>query len=508
MSANTTDHIIQVDTLPSNCYAVSDLGNPDILFVYDKTTDMWNNVGSSGVNGIEAVAFNPVNQMLYTFNLNVFGSIDISTGNFTAIGTSLGNGNGALGNIAISDIDGMTYDIYHNVFWASHRRAGQGINDVVVQIDPITGAFIPDAFGPGLDYIVMQEVFDTEISELVYDIDDIALDPQTNELYAIANQGGVGGMLVIYDKTNGNIMQTIGSTGGIDDMEALGFFADGSLFGATGNNGPDPNDNNKYYRLEKSTGNVLENFDIDTTGTQLDFEACDCLTEVINTVEGIVDISNACPCANLSSYDDLVVNLYSDVNGNGIIDMGVDQVLDTDTINSGDTYSFITPATGNFIVNLDSTSMPTNFNYVGVDQHTIHFSSEGQIDDDNDFEFCSNIESWVEAINCNNNGTQNSGNDDFMTIELNAENSAAGVSNQYEIVYNGTVLNPGGTAYGSNVTVGSGEEFATDGLSVYTLIIRDVDNPMCETSLDIEALSGCSTCPAICLPISVVKTVN
>jgi len=502
------EHIISVDTLPSNCYAVSDQGNPDKLFIYDKTTDTWSNVGSTGVNGIEAVAFNPLTQLLYTFNQDIFGSINLGDGSFNAIGIALGNADGALGNIPISDIDGMTFDPYQNIFWASHRIAGGGNHDVVVQIDPVSGAFIPNAFGTNVDYIVMEEVFDTEIMQLVYDIDDIALDPQTNELYGIANQGGSGGMLVIYDKSNGTVKSIPGSFGGIDDMEALGFFSDGSLFGSTGSNGPDPNDNNNYYRLDKSNGNVIESFDIDPTGVETDFEACDCLSGAPNIIEGVVDLSSSCPCSDLSSWDDLVVFLYGDINGDGVLDPGVDQLLDTDTINNGDTFSFAIPASGNFIINLDSMSMPTNFNYVGATQHTAFFDGLDQSDTVNNFEFCANIDPWLESVSCDNNGTQNSGNDDFMTIVVNADNSAAGASNQFEVVYNVTVLNPGGTTYGSNVTVGAGQEFIADGTSVYTLIFRDVDNPLCETSIDIEALPGCSSCPSICLPITIVKTTN
>ncbi len=508
MFANRNDHVINVDTLPSNCYAVSDQGNPDVLFIYDEATDMWSNAGSTGVNGIEAVAFNPINQMLFTFNQNVFGSIDLGSGNFTAIGTALGNADGALGNINISDIDGMTYDPYQNIFWASSRRNGGTDHDVTVQIDPITGAYIPNAFGPNIDYIVMEEAFDAGIGQLVYDIDDIALDPQTNELYGIANQGGNGGSLVIYNKTDGTIKQVVGTFGGIDDMEALGFFSDGSLFGSTGNNGPDPNDSNKYYRLDKSNGNVIENFDIDPTGVQVDFEACDCLSGAPNIIEGVVDLSNSCPCSNLSNWNDLVVYLYSDVNGNGVIDTGIDQVLDTDTINSGDTFSFAIPASGSFIVNLDSVSMPTNFNYVGAIQHTAFFDGLDQSDTGNNFEFCANILPLLESTTCDNNGTQNSGNDDFMSIVVNADNSSAGASNQYEVIYNGIVLNPGGTTYGNSVTVGSGQELSADGTSIYTLIFRDLDNPLCETSIDIEALPSCSSCRAICFPITIVKTTN
>jgi len=492
-----------VDTLPSNCYAVSDLGNPNVLFIYDKATDMWNNIGSTGVNAIEAVAFNPIDGMLYAVNGGTFGTIDLTTAAFVASGGSLGTASGSLGNISINDIDGLTYDPYQDVFWASQRRNSGTNHDLLVQINATTGMLVQNAFGANVDYVIMQEVFDTEINQLVYDIDDVAIDPQSGKLYGIANQGGSGGMLTIFDKTDGTVDQVVGSFNGIDDMEALGFFSDGSLFGATGNNGPDPADNNKYYRLDKSTGNVLESTDIDPSGTQVDFEACDCLSGAPNQITGVVDLGNSCPCADLMTWNDIVINLYSDDNGNGIIDLATDVLINTDTINNGETFNFQVVSTGNFIINLDSVSMPTSFSYVGTTNHTAFFDDLDQTDSGNNFEFCSNIAPALITSTCNDNGTNMAGNDDYLVIEVNAENDGAGASNQYEIYYNGFLVNTGGTTYGTPFILGNGGEFPTDSGTDYTFTFRDSDNASCEMDLVVPGQQGCSLCRQICLPIEI-----
>lgn len=503
MGANS-DHIIRADTLPSNCYAVSDEGNPDMLFIYYKTTDTWVEIGSTDENGIEAIAFNPVNQTLYAVDEDDFGSINLATGEFTAWPTDLGDADGALGEENINDVDGLTYDPYLDIFWGSHRKTGSTTPDFLIQIDPITGQHIPDAFGPGVDYVLLDEVYDTEINETVYDIDDIALDPQTGLLYGIANQGGEGGMLVIYDKLTGDVNTVVGSFDGIDDMEGLGFFSDGSLFGSTGDNGPDNDDNNKYYRLDKTNGDTIESVVIDPTGDEEDFEACDCLSEQPNYISGDVDLDGSCVCMGLTSYPGMVVDLYYDANGNGIVESGIDYLLDTEIVSLGGTYNFIVTATGDFIVKIDSSTMPTGFSFPGATQHVFNFTQLNQTTSGNDFLFCSTIEPALSAVACNNNGTSQNGGDDFVEVQIDAENDGPGASNKFEVYENGMLLNPGGTTYGTTLTLDSGE-FPILGTN-YTIEVRDADLTGCTESFEIQAIHPCSgPCRRVCLPISFTR---
>lgn len=504
MLAFTNETNIMMDTLPSNCYAISDLGNPDMLFAYDTLTDMWTQVGSTGVNGIEGIALNPVDQKLYAVDQNVLGEVNLMTGAFTPVGPPLGMANGSEGTINITDVDGLSFDPYLNVFQASARRDGGGVHDILLQIDPVTGTLVQDAFGVNVDYVILEEVMDVVINQLVYDIDDVAIDITNGDLYGIANQGGNGGMLVIYDKTDGTVQNVVGSFNGIDDMEALGFFNDGSLFGATGNNGPDPQDRNKYYTIDKTSGQTMSSIEIDPTGAQVDFESCDCVSGTANQITGMVDIGAACPCDNLSTWDDIVVHLYNDANGNGLVDAPADMIINTDTINSGQSFDFLIGAVGDFIITLDTTSLPTGFTILGANIQTATFSGFNGLDINNDFEFCSNLEATLISAVCNDNGTSNNGFDDFVEVVLTAESDALGASNTYEVFYQGAVLNTGGTVYGSSVMLGTGE-FTADGTSTYTLTVMDSDSPACTMDIVVEAPASCSSCLPVCLPITIAK---
>ncbi len=112
---------------------------------------------------------------------------------------------------------------------------------------------------------------------------------------------------------------------------------------------------------------------------------------------------------------------------------------------------------------------------------------------------------------CNNNGTLPAATDDYFTITVsNVTATNGGASNKYEVIYNGTVLNTGGTAYGTSVTVGNDAIFHADGTTTYALKIRDLDTPTCETTIfTTTAVNRCSTvnCPTvICLPVTVTRS--
>lgn len=505
LSAANVDDVLMVDTLPSNCYAISDLGNPDQLFRYDTITDTWSHIGSTGVNGIEGMALNPIDEKLYAVDQNVFGEVDMMTGAFTPVGSALGQADGVLGQLTIGDVDGLSYDPYLNTFMASVRRNGPGVHDFLIQIDPFTGTLVQNAFGANVDYVILEEVFDIVISQMVYDIDDVAVDITTGDLFAIANRGGNGGMLVIYDKTDGTVQTVVGSFNGIDDMEALGFFTDGSLFGATGDNGPDPADRNTYYTIDKTTGATMSSITIDPTGAERDFEACDCVSEPANQINGTVDFAASCPCANLSTWSDIIVLIYNDANNNGMIDTPQDMVIGRDTIDNGQAYNLQIGAVGDFIIRLDSASMPIGFSHVGVDQHTASFSGLGMMDNNNDFEFCANLETTVSSTTCNDNGSSNSGFDDFMLIDLIVNTDAPGASNTYDVFFQGVLLNPGGTAYGTPISLGASGEFPADGSSIYTLMVVDSDSAGCTSDIEVQAIAPCSACLPVCLPIAITK---
>ncbi|QJW91212.1 hypothetical protein HNV11_18440 [Spirosoma taeanense] len=107
---------------------------------------------------------------------------------------------------------------------------------------------------------------------------------------------------------------------------------------------------------------------------------------------------------------------------------------------------------------------------------------------------------------CNSNNTNATTTDDYYTIAVRATTAGPGASNKFEVVLNanangtgGTVLNAGGTPYGQTVTVGGTATFKADGISTYTLTIRDFDSKVCKTTQTTTPVASCSSClPSLC----------
>lgn len=112
---------------------------------------------------------------------------------------------------------------------------------------------------------------------------------------------------------------------------------------------------------------------------------------------------------------------------------------------------------------------------------------------------------------CNNNSTVATDTDDYFTVTVSSVSAVnGGTSNKYEVILNGTVLNPGGTAYGTSVTVGTSSTFLSDGTTTYQLTVRDIDIPTCVTSIfTTTASASCSAVPCptkLCVPVTVTRT--
>jgi len=262
------------------CYSVAeDNGAPNFFFQYDPVTDQWTNVGVTGTGFIEAIATDPVNDIIYAANGGTLGTIEPTTGLFTAIGP-VGTGNGiTIGSVLFDDIDGLSYDPNNEILWASQRIGGlgQGTNDLLLKIDPATGAFIPGEFINGDDYAVVQEIFDSTFDDDVYDVDDIAYNPYTDVLYAIQNQDGPG-LISELNKFDGTVEQVIIDFPD-DDVEGLGITYLSELYATTGDNGTSGSQNTFIFiDILNSTTTTLNA--IDPTGSAVDFESFDCLTGV------------------------------------------------------------------------------------------------------------------------------------------------------------------------------------------------------------------------------------
>jgi len=267
------------------CFAVADEeagggSNPDTFVRLDRTTGQSFVIGLTGTTGIEAMSFGPKG-VLYAANTRQLGTINTETGAFTALSLPFGTaGNGAT-NMNLTDVDSLAYDMQLGILFGTLRRTGP---DVLFAIDIVTGAHIPEFFGPGIDYVLVPTIYD-ETNDALDDVDDLAIDPVTNVMYASINAGGTGGVLATIDRATGiaTRIATFRYPPGsplagqvVDDMEGLAFFNDGQLYGSTGNNGPDNNDKDKLFRLDKDTAEAVL-VGMFPAGQQ-DYEALDCLT--------------------------------------------------------------------------------------------------------------------------------------------------------------------------------------------------------------------------------------
>jgi SdrD B-like domain/Proprotein convertase P-domain len=113
---------------------------------------------------------------------------------------------------------------------------------------------------------------------------------------------------------------------------------------------------------------------------------------------------------------------------------------------------------------------------------------------------------------CNNNGTTSTGADDHFTVTVSAVSATnGGTSGKYEVVLMpaGTVLNAGGTNYGTPITVGGAGIFNANGTATYMLKVRDLNIAGCESTVfTTMATAACSTLlcpPQICLPVTVTR---
>ena len=253
------------------CWGVGDDG--DELWMMNRFSGQSLFIGDLGTGSTEAAASRHGETFLYAIDGDEFGVVDLITGRFTAIGR-VGEGQGMyqgqMVNIGFEDVDGLTFDPVTGDLWGSVRldEGGDG-PDVLIKIDPATGKFILNAFGPGQDFLVINVPLQGGIP--VPDVDDIAIDPITGELYAIANDGGNNDFLIKIDKTTGAVTVVGKLTDW--DMEGLCFTKNGQLYGVTGERSNSSESNNTLYLIDKYTGQLQRRAQFEGGG---DYEAVEC----------------------------------------------------------------------------------------------------------------------------------------------------------------------------------------------------------------------------------------
>lgn len=279
--ANDSDS--EVTTINNNvnqlCYAVADSGGAnggnDLLTIVD-TSDFNNltnetSVGTgTGTNDIEAIAWDAVNEILYAANAGTFGSININTGVFTAIGAFGTGAHSTLGDQTFNDVDGLTFGA-DGTLWGAERN-GTGA-DLLFQINPATGAHVDGAFGTGNDYVEIGIISGLNL------VDDIAIDRTTGIMYGAINNGGSTDRLVSINLNTGAATDIGLIT--FSDVEGLGTDGSGQLWATTGAANP----NGELFELDKTNGVGSNPRSINNGG---DYEAVDCYTVAPSASSDIV----------------------------------------------------------------------------------------------------------------------------------------------------------------------------------------------------------------------------
>ncbi|RTZ94981.1 MAG: hypothetical protein DSY90_14575, partial [Deltaproteobacteria bacterium] len=276
---------------PEFCYLVADGDNEGStnapLFKYTFKENRYELINRLGAPDVEAIVLSLDGTILYGTDNGVLGIIDLTKDiddSFTPVdpgASDAGVGRGAKGLVRFRDIDSLAFDPTDGTLYGTHRY-GDGIGgrlDMLIKLNTETGKVIPDGFGPGVDYLVIDSS-----SVGASDIDDIAIDAD-GRLVGIAGNSGGGGHdhLIAIDKQTGDVTDVgalfyQGQNLPIQDMEGLTFYNDTTLFGTTGMEF-ESSTGNTLYRINKDNGQTQPVIGLDKNFNGLiprDFEAIDC----------------------------------------------------------------------------------------------------------------------------------------------------------------------------------------------------------------------------------------
>ncbi len=262
------------------CYAIShNNGNTNVLFKYQVGTAVWDSVAVTGAYDIKSLALDPLEELIYACNGPLFGTIDPLTGGFTAVGLVGLAQNGVFGLQLFDDVVGLTYDNEHGILYAVERMVTSTRNehDILFKIDPATGKYIPGSFvddvGNLIDYVRIPHVNDGTEEEMILDVEDIAMNPLTGELFATHDQGSPGKITII-DTETGELKQVLLAVYPAD-IAGLTFTNYGFLYGTTAVN-TDYGSHEGIVLIDYLNGSHDYYASVDPTNRNFDFQAVDC----------------------------------------------------------------------------------------------------------------------------------------------------------------------------------------------------------------------------------------
>ena len=363
---------------PALCYLVADNDHNGLHDYLTKLPASGSEIviGKTGTQSIESVAYRASTGTLFAADGGRLGTLDLTTGKFTEIG-EFGWGKGAHGNLEFDDVDGLTFDPFSGVLFASVRRVNKA--DLLIQVDPATGEAIEDAFGYGQTYITVETI--TVHGVELDDIDDIAIDTYDGKLYGILNHDGMKSRLVLVDKWDGDTTDLTDLD--LENVEGLGFSADGTFLGVAGDK------DKKVVVIDPATGQTTVRAHLGA-GNNSDYEAIACLTDASNEISGTVfrdKNENGKLDYGEPGQGGITIKLYRDKNGNGQVDAHDVFVASTVTHKDNGTYAFLVSSLGDFVLESDLRTYPNNTELTTDNVETATFTSFGQHDRGNDFGF-------------------------------------------------------------------------------------------------------------------------
>ncbi|MEN8199164.1 MAG: SdrD B-like domain-containing protein, partial [Thermodesulfobacteriota bacterium] len=276
--------------VPDYCYLVADGDNEGSrnspLFTYTFETDKMEFINRLGAPNVEAIVLSLDGETLYGTDAGVLGIIDPTRGienSFSPIDPTAvhaGTGRGKLGHIAMNDIDGLAWNPIDGILYATNRYGDgvEGTCDLLIKLDATTGRIIPNGFGRGVDYLVIDAR-----SVGATDVDDIAIGPLGTIYAVVGTSGGVGNdHLVTINKNTGKItdqgeLHLDGNQ--VHDMEGLTLYNARTLYGTSGIEYSYQGIDNTLYMIKKYTGETtkINRLDQNFNGyIPIDFEAIEC----------------------------------------------------------------------------------------------------------------------------------------------------------------------------------------------------------------------------------------
>jgi len=293
-----TNSTAQIPDIKNNCICIREAKTQrNISYKYRASDDKWIHFGPIRYNNsvltksIEAMAIDVAKNVMYATDGSNFGKIDIESNKFTLINSNLEGTGKIRGKIAydfsFTDIDGLAYNPYTQELWATARIKGSfSFNDVLFKINPQTGKIVKGMFKDGFDFVEIEETYDCLLDRDVFDVDDIAINPYTNRLFAIQNHASQGnektvpGIITEINKFDGSVEIQIYDLKK-NDIEGLGISGYGQLLGTTGDNNATQS---SVIEIDVSNYKVNNLGPIDSrlpNGVG-DFESFDCLSDYVD----------------------------------------------------------------------------------------------------------------------------------------------------------------------------------------------------------------------------------